>query len=260
LSKVHPLDSDSITEYVSHSWFKYDDESKGLHPSEGQTNINYTGPKPPYEFLEVEGKYSWLKAPRYEDKAMEVGPLARMLIAYASGHERVKFWVDAVLTKLNAPATVLFSTLGRVAARCVETIVLAEQLAPWTNELAANIGKGDLRIHENDHWAPATWPAESMGWGWTEAPRGALGHWIHIKDGKIANYQAIVPSTWNGSPRDAHGLPGAYEAALVGTPVADPNQPVEILRTIHSFDPCMACAVHVLDPEGNEITRVIVAD
>jgi len=111
LSKVHPLDSDSITEYVSHSWFKYDDESKGLHPSEGQTNINYTGPKPPYEFLEVEGKYSWLKAPRYEDKAMEVGPLARMLIAYASGHERVKFWVDAVLTKLNAPATVLFSTL-----------------------------------------------------------------------------------------------------------------------------------------------------
>jgi Ni,Fe-hydrogenase I large subunit len=260
LSTVHPLDPASITEYVTHSWYKYDDESKGLHPAEGQTNPNYTGPKPPYEFLEVEGKYSWLKSPRYEDKSMEVGPLARMLIAYASGHERVKFWVDAVLTKLNAPATVLFSTLGRVAARCVETVVLAEQLATWTNELAANIATGDLRIHENDHWDPSTWPAEAMGWGWTEAPRGALGHWIHIKDGKIANYQAIVPSTWNGSPRDAHGVPGAYEAALVGTPVADPNQPVEILRTVHSFDPCMACAVHVLDPEGKEITRVIVAD
>ena len=147
-----------------------------------------------------------------------------------------------------------------MAARCVETVVLAEQLDPWTMELAANIGKGDLRIHENEHWHPSTWPAEAMGWGWTEAPRGALGHWIHIKDGKIANYQAIVPSTWNGSPRDANGTPGAYEAALVGTPVADANMPVEILRTIHSFDPCMACAVHVLDVEGQEITRVTVMD
>ncbi len=191
---------------------------------------------------------------------MEVGPLARMLIAYVSGHERVKYYVDAVLTKLNVPATVLFSTLGRVAARCIETAVLAEQLAPWTMELAANIGSGDLKIHENIHWDPSTWPNEAMGWGSTEAPRGGLGHWIHIKDGKIANYQAIVPSTWNGSPRDAQGIPGAYEAALIGTPVADPEQPVEILRTIHSFDPCMACAVHVLDPDGKEITSVVVMD
>lgn len=260
LSKVLPLDAEKITEYVKHSWYSYDDESKGLHPSVGVTTPNYTGPKPPYEFLNVEDKYSWLKAPRYDNKSMEVGPLSRMLIAYASGHERVTYWVDAVLKALDAPATVLFSTLGRVAARCVETVVLAEQLAPWTMELAANIGSGDLRIHENAHWDPSTWPAEATGWGWTEAPRGALGHWIHIKDGKIANYQAIVPSTWNGSPRDANGLAGAYEAALVGTPVADPNQPVEILRTIHSFDPCMACAVHVLDPDGKEITRVIVMD
>ena len=260
LSKVLPLDPVKINEYVTHSWFSYDDESKGLHPSEGETKPNYTGPKPPYEFLNTDDKYTWLKAPRYEDKSMEVGPLARMLIGYASGHERVKFWVDAVLTALGAPATVLFSTLGRTAARCVETLVLAEQLEPWTRELAANIATGDLRIHENTHWHPSTWPAEAMGWGWTEAPRGALGHWIHIKDGKIANYQAIVPSTWNGSPRDANGLPGAYEAALVGMEVADPNQPLEILRTIHSFDPCMACAVHVLDPNGVEITRVTVMD
>jgi Ni,Fe-hydrogenase I large subunit len=125
-------------------------------------------------------------------------------------------------------------------------------------DLAANIGSGDLKIHENDHWDPSTWPAEAMGFGWTEAPRGALGHWIHIKDGKIFNYQAIVPSTWNGSPRDADGNPGAYEAALVGTPVADPEKPLELLRTLHSFDPCMACAVHVLDPEGREITQVKV--
>ena len=260
LSQVLPLDPAKITEYVTHSWFKYDDEKVGLHPSEGATVPNYTGPKPPYDFLDVEDKYSWLKAPRYDNQAMEVGPLARMLIAYVSGHERVKYWVDAVLTALNQPATVLFSTLGRTAARCVETLVLAEQLAPWTNELAANIAAGDLRIHENAHWDPSTWPAESMGWGWTEAPRGALGHWVHIKDGKILNYQAIVPSTWNGSPRDAKGVAGAYEAALVGMEVADPNQPLEILRTIHSFDPCMACAVHVLDPNGKEITRVIVKE
>jgi Ni,Fe-hydrogenase I large subunit len=260
LSKVHPLDPEKIHEYVTHSWYSYEDESKGLHPSVGETNPNYTGPNPPYEYLDTDKKYTWLKAPRYDDKSMEVGPLARMLIGYASGHKRTVELVNAVLEKLNAPATVLFSTLGRVAARCIETVLLAEQLQPWTMELAQNIGKGDLRIHEQDHWEPSTWPAESMGWGWTEAPRGALGHWIHIKDGKIANYQAIVPSTWNGSPRDAKGLMGAYEAALIGTPVADPSQPVEILRTVHSFDPCMACAVHVLDADGNEITKVIVMD
>lgn len=260
LSKVHPMDEAKITEYVTHSWFAYQDEKKGIHPSVGETTPNYTGPKPPYDFLETDKKYSWLKAPRYNDKSMEVGPLARMLVAYASGHERVKYWVDAVLSALDAPATALFSTLGRTAARCVESMVLAEQLAPWTMELAANIASGDLRIHDNASWNPDQWPAEAMGWGFTEAPRGALGHWIHIKDKKIANYQAIVPSTWNGSPRDAHGTPGAYEAALIGTPVEDPEQPVEILRTIHSFDPCMACAVHVLDTKGKEITRVTVME
>ena len=260
LSQIHPLDPEKINEYVTHSWYSYEDESKGLHPSVGETKANYTGPQPPYEMLDTDKKYTWLKAPRYDDKAMEVGPLARMLIGYVSGNERVKYWVDAVLTKLDVPATVLFSTLGRVAARCVETLVLAEKLDDWTNDLAANIATGDLAIHEQAHWDPSTWPAECMGWGWTEAPRGALGHWIHIKDGKIENYQAIVPSTWNGSPRDAKGLPGAYEAALIGTPVADPEQPVEILRTVHSFDPCMACAVHVLDADGKEITKVIVMD
>jgi Ni,Fe-hydrogenase I large subunit len=258
LSQVLPLDQQMISEYVTHSWYKYGDDKAGLHPSEGVTEPNYTGPHPPYEFLETDQKYSWLKAPRYDDKAMEVGPLARMLIAYASGHERVKFWVDAVLGKLGAGPEVLFSTLGRIAARCVETVVLAEKLNEWTVDLEANIARGDYTIHENVHWNPSTWPAESMGWGWTEAPRGALGHWVHIKEGKIANYQAIVPSTWNGSPRDARGLPGAYEAALVGTPVEDIEKPLEVLRTVHSFDPCMACAVHILDPEGKEVTRIQV--
>lgn len=258
LSKVYPLDQKLISEYVTHSWYNYADENAGLHPSVGETNANYTGPKPPYEFLDTDKKYTWLKAPRYDGKAMEVGPLARMLIAYASGHERVKFWVDAVLQKLGAGPEVLFSTLGRIAARCVETVVMAEKLNEWTMDLAQNIGKGDYRTHENAHWDPSTWPQEAMGWGWSEAPRGALGHWVHIKDGKMVNYQAIVPSTWNGSPQDANGLPGAYEAALVGTPVADPEKPLEVLRTVHSFDPCMACAVHILEPDGTEVTSIKV--
>jgi Ni,Fe-hydrogenase I large subunit len=181
-----------------------------------------------------------------------------MLVAYASGHERVKFWVDAALGQLGAGPQVLFSTLGRIAARCIETVVLAEQLLGWTDELAANLGNGDFRIHELEHWDPAAWPRETQGWGWQEAPRGALGHWVHIKDGQIENYQCVVPSTWNGSPRDASGQMGAYEASLIGTPVEDPARPVEILRTIHSFDPCMACAVHVLDPSGHEVVRVQV--
>jgi Ni,Fe-hydrogenase I large subunit len=187
---------------------------------------------------------------------MEVGPLARMLVAYGRGHSRVRELVDFVLGQLDVGPEALFSTLGRTAARGIETLVLAEKLVAWTDELAANIGAGDLRIHNGEKWDPATWPGEAQGWGRTEAPRGALGHWVVIKDGAIANYQCVVPSTWNASPRDAGDMRGPYEASLIGTPVADPDQPIEILRTIHSFDPCMACAVHVTDPERREITRI----
>jgi Ni,Fe-hydrogenase I large subunit len=187
---------------------------------------------------------------------MEVGPLARMLVAYASGQEVVQNTVNSVLDTLGVGPEVLFSTLGRIAARCIETVILSQQLVTWTEELAANMASGDLRIHNGDRWEPGTWPDEALGWGWHEAPRGALGHWIHIKDEKIENYQCVVPSTWNGSPRDAGGQMGPYEASLIGTPVADPTQPIEILRTIHSFDPCMACAVHVLEPDGREIVKI----
>jgi Ni,Fe-hydrogenase I large subunit len=258
LSTVHPLDQREITEYVARSWYSYDDESEGKHPWEGETRPNYTGPEPPYEFLNTDGKYTWMKAPRLADEPMEVGPLARMLVAYASGHERVQAVVNSVLETLGVGPEVLFSTLGRTAARCIETVVVAEKLMDWTQELAASMASGDLDIHAGELWDPETWPAEAKGWGFTEAPRGALGHWIHIKDKKVHNYQAVVPGTWNSSPRDADGKPGPYEASLIGTPVADPEQPIEILRTIHSFDPCMACGVHVLDAEGREITRVIV--
>jgi Ni,Fe-hydrogenase I large subunit len=189
---------------------------------------------------------------------MEVGPLARMLVAYAAGHEQVQATVNAVLDTLGAGPEVLFSTLGRTAARCIESVVMAKQLDVWLDELAASIGSGDLNIHDWEMWEPETWPDEAKGWGHTEAPRGALAHWIHIKDRKIENYQAVVPSTWNASPRDANGAMGPYEASLVGTPIADPEQPLEVLRTIHSFDPCMACGVHILDATGKEITQVFV--
>jgi len=260
LSKVHKVDHEKIMEYVTHSWYEYSEgDNNSRHPWDGETNYKYTGPKPPYKYLNTDGKYSWLKAPRYDDRPMEVGPLARMLVAYASGHERVRAVIDSVLKKLGVGPTALFSTLGRVAARGVETLVIAEQIPVWINQLAENMKRGDLRIHTNEKWDPSEWPKEARGYGFHEAPRGALGHWVRIKDGKIENYQCVVPSTWNGSPRDAKNQRGPYEAALIGTPVANPEQPVEILRTIHSFDPCMACAVHVIDPEGKEVTRIRIA-
>jgi Ni,Fe-hydrogenase I large subunit len=259
LSKVYPVDERKITEYVDHSWYEYSvGKGKGLHPLEGETNWKYTGPKPPYEYLNTDGKYSWVKAPRYSDIPMEVGPLARMLVAYASGHKEVKQAVDSALGKLGVGPEALFSTLGRVAARGIETSLIADKLPTWMERLTGNIKGGDLAIHNNEKWDPSSWPSEASGHGWHDAPRGALGHWIRIKDQKILNYQAVVPSTWNASPRDAKGLRGPYEASLVGTPIADPKRPLEILRTVHSFDPCLACAVHVMDTEGKEVVNVKV--
>jgi [NiFe] hydrogenase large subunit/hydrogenase large subunit len=259
LAKVLPVDQKSIAEYVDHSWYDYGaGAGKGLHPWEGETESRYTGPKPPFEHLDTTGKYSWVKSPRYQDQPMEVGPLAKLLVAYAKGHKEVKGAVDGVLGKLGVGPAALFSTLGRTAARGIDCLVTAQQASKWLDQLIDNISKGDYATHNNEKWDPSSWPAEAAGYGWHEAPRGALGHWIKIKDQKILNYQAVVPSTWNASPRDAKGLRGPYEAALVGTPMADPNKPLEILRTIHSFDPCLACAVHVLDASGNEMVRVKV--
>ncbi len=259
LSTVHPVDQAKVSEYVTHSWYEYPGgDGKSKHPWDGVTDHKYTGPNPPYEWLNTDGKYSWLKAPRYDDQAMEVGPLARMLVAYASGHERVQAVVNLVLQKLGVGPAALFSTLGRVAARGVETLLTAEMLPVWLGDLAANMKRGDLKIHDGEMWEPSNWPKTAQGYGWHEAPRGALGHWIKIENRKIANYQCVVPGTWNGSPRDGNGQRGPYEQALLDTPVADPEQPVEILRTVHSFDPCMACAVHVVDSKRRKITRVRV--
>ncbi len=259
LGTVHPLDQTKITESIARSYYDYSGgDGEVRHPYDGETQPRYSGPTPPYEELLTEQKYSWLKAPRYDGKVMEVGPLARMLVAYASGVPRVKELVDGTLAALGLQPAALFSTLGRVAARALETVYLLDFMDGWLDELGANMAAGDVRIHEGSKWDPSTWPAEAEGWGFHEAPRGSLGHWVRIANGKIVNYQAVVPSTWNAGPRDALGQTGPYEAALQGTPVADESQPLELLRTVHSFDPCLACAVHVVDLTGRRLGTVEV--
>ena len=254
---VDPRDTQQIQEFVSHSYYDYTGgDSQGLHPWNGETKLNYTGPKPPYDFIDVENKYSWLKTPRWKGHAMEVGPLSRMLVGYASGRAEYKEVVEGALAALGVPVTALFSTLGRTAARGLESQLIARWAQEFYDQLLSKIKNGDTRTANIEKWDPSTWPAEAKGVGMTEAPRGALAHWIVIKDKKIENYQLVVPSTWNASPRDSQGQMSAYEASLIGTPIADPEQPLEILRTIHSFDPCIACAVHVYDEKGSYVHQV----
>lgn len=260
LSKVHEVDGkdrDQIKEYISHSYYEYSGgKDAGLHPWDGETNLNYTGPKPPFDQLNVDKDYSWLKTPRWREQPMEVGPLARMLVGYASGKPEFKEVVDSALKQLGAPVGALFSTLGRTAARGLETVLVSNWSLEFFNDLVTNIKKGETSTHNGERWEPSSWPSTADGVGMTEAPRGALSHWIRIKDKKIENYQLVVPSTWNASPRDAKGQRSSYEEALIGTRVADIEKPVEILRTIHSFDPCLACAVHIYDPDGKQVNRV----
>jgi hydrogenase large subunit len=262
LNEVVPIDAkdtDQVREYISHSWYDYaGGDEVGLHPWDGETKLNYTGPKPPYQLLDVANKYSWLKTPRWKGQAMEVGPLARLLVAYAAGRQEVQELVNGALKQLDVPVAALFSTLGRTAARGLETLLVARWAKEFYGQLLANIKAGDTRMVEHAMWEPSRWPAEAKGVGMSEAPRGALAHWIVIKDRKIDNYQLVVPSTWNASPRDAQGQMSAYEAALIGTPIANPDQPIEVLRTIHSFDPCIACAVHLHDEKGRYVHQVKV--
>jgi hydrogenase large subunit len=259
---VDPRDPEQIQEFVNHSWYSYDDETRGLHPWEGVTEPNFElgpnfkGTRTNIQELDEDAKYSWLKAPRWRGNAMEVGPLARYVIAYARGHEEIKAQVDGLLSDLGLPLTALFSTLGRTAARGLECSWAGHKMREVFDNMMANIKAGDTSTANMELWEPETWAADAKGVGQAEAPRGALGHWSHIVNTKLENYQAIVPSTWNASPRDPAGNIGAYEAALLGTPLANGEQPLEILRTIHSFDPCLACASHVMSPDGEELAVV----
>ena len=262
--EVDLTDPNQVQEYVTHSWYTYPDEARGLHPWDGVTEPHYElGPNAKgsrTEIIEIDesAKYSWLKAPRWKGHAMEVGPLARWIVGYAQGKPDFTEPTNKLLTDLGVPVTALFSTLGRTAARALECQWAAHQLRYFQNKLVTNIKNGDLATANVTKWSPETWPKEAKGVGFTEAPRGALGHWIKIKDTKIDNYQCVVPTTWNGSPRDPAGNIGAFEAALLGTPMADPTQPLEIIRTLHSFDPCLACSTHVMSPDGQDMAKVTV--
>jgi len=246
LAKVQMADHVKVTEDVTRSWYE---KGSPKHPYDGETKPLQEDPK----YQPDKGKYSWMKAPRYNGEPCEVGPLARVLVAYAKGHQDIKPLVDSTLKTLQIPATALFSTLGRTAARALETLAIGDSMQVWVGELLDNIKSGDTRTYQSYEI-----PDSGEGVGLNDVPRGALGHWVKVKDKKIANYQYVVPSTWNLSPRDAKGKMSPVEEALIGTPVADPKQPLEILRTVHSFDPCIACAVHVIDPHSNQVYKVKV--
>jgi hydrogenase large subunit len=259
LSRAVPLslsDRAQIREQVAHSWYSYPDRARDLHPWDGTTQPQYTGPEPPYNYLQERGKYSWVKAPRWRGLPMEVGPLARVLVGYASGSADFREVVNEALGRLNLKPQALFSTIGRTLARGLETRLCAQWLLEEHAKLMSNINAGIVSTANTSRWNPYSWPGSAKGFGFTEAPRGALGHWVRIDNTKIGNYQIVVPSTWNASPKDAQGQKGAYESALLGTPMAVKDQPLEILRTIHSFDPCLACATHVMAPDGRKLAEV----
>jgi hydrogenase large subunit len=260
LSQVYPVnakDTQEIKEYIAHSWYDYEGgNNQGVHPSAGETKINYSGPQPPFETLAGYEKYSFLKTPRWKDNAMEVGPLARVVVGLAAGHSDIKELVNMVLGKLNVPVAAVFSTLGRTAARGIDAALTMAWLKEFNGELLQRVKTREVSTFNNSRWDPKTWPEECEGVGLVEAPRGALAHWIKIKNGKIDNYQLVVPTTWNGSPRDAKQQRSAFEESLIGTPIAKIEQPVEILRTVHSFDPCLACAVHLYDPQGRHLHQI----
>ncbi|RXJ96442.1 hydrogenase 2 large subunit [Malaciobacter molluscorum] len=257
ISKVYPINEDLITEEATHSWYK---DNQPLHPYEGKTNPNYTGfvdrqtvgPDGKMihsKSIDEKNKYSWIKSPRYDGKPMEVGPLACMLVSYASGNDRVKKVVDQFLKESGLPVGALFTTLGRTAARMLQTKVIVDNGLETFNALIENlkVDKETYTSYKIDK------NKEYKGRFIGDVPRGMLSHWVRIKNGVVENYQAVVPSTWNAGPKDANGLIGPYESNLIGMKVEDITQPLEIIRVIHSFDPCIACAVHVMDTKGNNL-------
>ena len=257
LAKYQPIKSfgddflgKGVEELVKHSWYSYTVDGP-LHPYKGET-------KPQYTDFQDDGKYSWLKAPTFYGKRAQVGPLAAVLNAVAAGHQPTVATVNKVLDTVSAlvgskvGVAALHSTIGRHAARAVRCATMVDLLQANWDKLVANIGAGDVATFNK----PVFPKGEIMGFGFHEAPRGLLSHWIVIRDGKIANYQCVVPSTWNAGPRSEDGSPGPYEASLLDNPVADPEKPLEVLRTIHSFDPCIACAVHVHDEESGQAVKV----
>ncbi len=240
---------DNVRESIKHSY--YESSADPLHPFDGETNPNYTG-------FQDDGKYSWVKAPTFMNKRAQVGPLANVLCMAAAGDKRTQGYLNQTMDTVSSlvgskvPLTALHSTIGRHAARAIRSAVLQDHLADQWGLLMANIGKGDYTTFNRPEFPKG----EVRGFGYHEAPRGVLSHWVVIEDGKIKNYQCVVPSTWNAGPRDANDAMGPYEASLVDNPIADPEKPLEVLRTVHSFDPCLACAVHVVDNESQQAVSI----
>ncbi len=244
--KVHEAKPEDVSEHTSHSWYK---DSKPLNPAVGETDPEYTG-------YDENKKYTWAKAPRLKNKPMEVGALARMLVAYASGQPTVQKLINGTLAAIGhaGQPQVLLGVIGRIAARALECKMVADSMTQWGLEIIENIKKGNA-----DVYTAYEIPDSAKGIGLWEAPRGALGHWIDVQGKKIKNYQCVVPTTWNVCPRDDNGVRGPIEEALIGTPVAVADKPLEILRVVHSFDPCLACTVHVIHPESNRIMEFKVS-
>lgn len=256
-----PFDLRKIAEYITSSWYAYPDGDKaGRHPWEGETNPRYSGPTPPYQHLSDNQKYTWCKAPRYDGKAMQVGPNARLLVAYAQGDAATVTLLDDALRKLGLKPSQLNSTLGRTLARALESLLMARRMTETFDKLVEGIRQGDVNTFNPDRWEPDSWPKSAQGVGFVEAARGTLSHWVQIENHKIVRYECVVPSTWNSSGRDPQGQMGPYEHALAGNgrhPLRDPQRPLEVLRTIHSFDPCQSCAVHLTDLRGTTMGEVI---
>ncbi len=247
-SYTDPFFGENVKESIKHSWYDGDWDK---HPWDEDTIPKYT------DFQENK-KYSWVKSPTFKGRPAQVGPLANVLCMFAAGHEPTKKYVTKLLETVSTLAGTkvglgaLHSTIGRIGARSVRCAVLYDTLKSQWNALIENIAKGDTTTFN----PPTFKSGVQKGYGFHEAPRGILSHWIVIEDGKIKNYQAVVPSTWNAGPRNSQEAPGPYEASLVGNPVQDPERPLEVLRTVHSFDPCLACAIHVFDKNQNEIVKV----
>ncbi len=260
LNNVQPFDPSKVAEWVSSAWYTYEGGDIGLTPDKGETTPHYTGPTPPYDWVADGKEYTWSKAPRYDGRVMQCGPVARIMLAYAEGHKQTKTAVDAALKKLGITINQMNSTAGRTLARALEASIAAELLQKETfPTFTKNLQQGDIDVFDSSKWDPGTWDKDCSGYSFLEVPRGNLSHWVTIHDQKVSRYQAVVPTTWLAGGRDAEGHQGPYEESLAGTgkhPLANPAEPLEPLRTIHSYDPCMSCAVHVLDPEGAELQVV----
>lgn len=259
--KLHPFDLRKIAEFITSSWYTYPDGDKaGHHPWDGETKPNYTGPTPPYLHLSDNRKYTWCKAPRYDGKAMQVGPNARLQVAYAQGHSATVKLFDEAMRQLGLKPSQLNSTLGRTLGRALESQLMARRMTETFKTFVEGIRGGDVNTFNPVLWEPDSWPKSAQGVGFVEAARGTLSHWVQIENRKITRYECVVPSTWNSSGRDPLGQMGPYEHALAGDgrhPLRDPKRPLEVLRTIHSFDPCQSCAVHLTDLRGTPIGEVM---